>query len=73
MRKCHDELNNTFLKGYVRGLLSHYESDGMDQAILEQCITETASRKKAHKILKKLSKDGTIKIDRERKVWLWKV
>ena len=73
MGKCQEELNNAFLKGYVRGLLSHYESDGMDRAILEQCITETASRKKACKILKQLSKDGTIKIDRERRVWLWKV
>jgi len=74
MGKCRGELHDeSFLRGYVRGLLSHYEADGMDRAILEQCITETATRKKAQKILNKLVADGTIKIDQERKVWLWKV
>lgn len=63
-------LNDDFLRGYVKGLLSHYETDGMDEAILIQCITEIASRKKASKIVKSMKKFDLITVDRERRVWL---
>ena len=63
-------LNDDFLKGYVKGLLSHYKTNGMDKSILIQCLVEITSRKKAAKIIKLMKKHNLIDVDKERRVWL---